>query len=151
VLFALLSGAGLRIGEALGLKVADISEDGRVLFIRRSVWHGVEQKPKTSNAIREVDIAEPLAKLLREYTAGKTGYIFSTRKGRLLGYRNVYRALNTTGKKIGKKIGLHAFRRFRTETLRRARVPEDLTRLWLGHSKASLTDFYAQGLYKDEP
>jgi hypothetical protein len=49
-----------------------------------------------------------------------------------------------------RKIGLDAFRRFRTETLRRARVPEDLTRLWLGQSKQSVTDFYAGGLEKDE-
>jgi integrase len=50
----------------------------------------------------------------------------------------------------GKKVGLHAFRRFRTETLRRARVPEDLTKLWLGHSKQTVTDLYAIGLQKDE-
>jgi hypothetical protein len=34
--------------------------------------------------------------------------------------------------------------------LRRARVPEDLTTLWLGHSKKTVTDFYASGLHKDE-
>ncbi|MGH2508133.1 MAG: hypothetical protein ACRDHZ_12120, partial [Ktedonobacteraceae bacterium] len=50
----------------------------------------------------------------------------------------------------GKKVGFHAFRRFRTETLRRVRVPEDLTKLWLGHSKQTVTDFYATGLEKDE-
>ena len=49
----------------------------------------------------------------------------------------------------GKKIGLHSVRRFGTETLRRARVPEDLTKLWLGHSKESVTDFYAGGLQND--
>lgn len=46
--------------------------------------------------------------------------------------RNVLRALHATGK----KVGLHALRRFRTETLRRARVPHDLERFWLGHAKA---------------
>ena len=60
--------------------------------------------------------------------------------------RNVLRALHATGK----KVGFHAFRRFRTETLRRARVPEDLIRLWLGHSKQSVTDLYASGLERDE-
>ena len=55
------------------------------------------------------------------------------------------RALHLTGK----KIGLHAFRRFRTETLRRARVPEDLIKVWLGHSKESITDYYATGLEDD--
>ena len=43
----------------------------------------------------------------------------------------------------------HAFRRFRTEVLRRSRVPEDLVKLWLGHSKVSITDFYADGLRHD--
>jgi hypothetical protein len=33
---------------------------------------------------------------------------------------------------------------------RRGRVPEDLIRLWLGHAKQSITDFYAGGLEKDE-
>jgi hypothetical protein len=41
-------------------------------------------------------------------------------------------------------------RRFRAETLRRARVPKDLLRFWLGHAAASVTDKYAQGLSEDE-
>jgi integrase len=145
VLFALLAGTGLRIGEALALKTTDLSSDCRVLHVRRSIWHGQEQQPKTPSAIRAVDIAEPLARLLREY-ANESAYLFATNTGRPLGQRNVLRALHATGK----KVGLHVFRRFRTETLRRARVPEDLTTQWLGHSKKTVTDFYAGGLQKDE-
>jgi len=145
-LFALLAGTGLRIGEALGVKSTDLESDYRVLHVRRSIWQGQEQEPKTPNAVRVVDIAEPLARLLQDYVAGKTGYLFATRNGRPLAQRNVLRALHATGK----KVGLHAFRRFRTETLRRARVPEDLTKLWLGHSKETVTDYYAGGLQKDE-
>lgn len=145
VLFALLAGSGLRIGEALALKSTDLSPDCRVVSVRRSIWHGQEQQPKTPNAVRVVDIAEPLAGLLLDYAAGKSGYLFATASGRPLGQRNVRRALHATGK----KIGFHAFRRFRTETLRRARVPEDLIKLWLGHSKESVTDFYAGGLQND--
>jgi integrase len=145
MLFALLAGTGLRIGEALGLKPLDLSPDCRVLFVRRSIWHGQEQLPKTPNAVREVDVAEPLARLLREHVAGTAGYLFAAASGRPLQQRNVLRALHATGK----KVGLHSFRRFRTETLRRARAPEDLIKLWLGHSKDTLTDFYAIGLYKD--
>jgi len=146
VLFALLAGTGLRIGEALALKPTDFSQDSRVLQVSRSIWHGQEQAPKTSSAIRVIDIPEPLAQLLRELVAVKPDYLFAVKSGRPLQQRNVLRALHATGK----KIGLHAFRRFRTETLRRARVPEDLTRLWLGHSKQSVTDFYAGGLENDE-
>jgi hypothetical protein len=76
---------------------------------------------------------------------GKSGYLFATKNRRPIQQRNVLRALHATGK----KIGLHSFLRYRTETLRRARVPEDLTKLWLGHSKDTVTDFYASGLSKD--
>lgn len=145
VLFALLAGTGLRIGEAVGLKSTDFASDCRVLHVRRSIWHGQEQQPKTPNAVREVDIAEPLSRLLREYVNGKSGYLFAAASGRPLQQRNVLRTLHATGK----KIGFHAFRRFRTETLRRARVPEDLIKLWLGHAKSTVTDFYASGLSKD--
>ena len=49
-----------------------------------------------------------------------------------------------------RKLDLHAFRRFRTETLSGTSVPEDLIKLWLGHSKTSITDLYAAGLERDE-
>jgi integrase len=146
LLFALLAGTGLRIGEALALKPTDFSPDCRVLQVSRSIWHGQEQAPKTPSAVRVVDIVEALARFLRELVAGASGYLFAVKSGRPLQQRNVLRALHATGK----KVGLHAFRRFRTETLRRSRVPEDLTRLWLGHSKQSITDFYAGGLERDE-
>ena len=148
VFFALLAGTGLRIGEALGLKTEDLSDDCSVLHVKRSIWHGREQAPKTPNAVRVVDIAAPLAAVMREYVAGKAdgAYLFSTHNGRPIERRNAHRALHATGK----KVGFHAFRRFRTETLRRARVPEDLTRLWLGHSKQTITDLYALGLQNDE-
>jgi integrase len=122
VLFALLAGTGLRIGEVLALKTTDLSPDRRVLHVRRSIWRGQEQQPKTPSAIRDVDVAEPLAQLLKQYAADKSRYLFATKSGRPLGQRNVLRALHATGK----KVGLHSFRRFRTGTLRRARVPEDL-------------------------
>ncbi len=145
VLFALLAGTGLRIGEALGLKSTDLSPECRVLYVRRSIWNGQEQEPKTPAALREIDIPGPLSRVLQEYVVCKSGYLFATKGGRSLQQRNVRRAL----RRHEQKVGFHAFRRFRTETLRRARVPEDLIRLWLGHSKSSVTDFYAGGLSKD--
>jgi integrase len=140
VLFALLAGTGLRAGEALVLKPSDFSPDFRVLHVTKSIWHGREQDPKTPAASREVDIAEPLAALLQVFAEGKAGYMFGTRSGRPLAQRNVHRAAG---------VSLHAFRRFRTETLRRARVPEDLIGLWLGHAPHSVTHLYAGGLQND--
>lgn len=146
-LFALLAGTGLRIGEALALKRSDLSPECRVLNVQRSLWHGKEQDPKTPAAVRVVDIPEALATLLREYVADKAGYLFTTRKGqRPLGQRNALRALHDTGA----NVGFHALRRFRTETLRRIPVPQDLERLWLGHASATVTDWYARGLQLDK-
>jgi integrase len=140
VMFALLAGTGLRAGEALALKRADFSPDFRVLQVTRSIGHGREQAPKTPSAVRDVDIAEPLAMLLRAYAEDKPGYLFATRSGRPLAQRNVHRSAG---------VGLHAFRRFRTENLRRAGVPEDLIDLWIGHAPRSVTDLYASGLKND--
>jgi integrase len=146
LLFAVIAGTGLRIGEALALKWEDLSESCTVVNVRRSIWHGQEQEPKTPNAVRVIDIPDHLARMLREQMDREGKYLFHTKKGRPLQQRNATRALHATGK----KVGFHAFRRFRTETLRRARVPEDLIRLWLGHAKRTVTDFYAAGLEKDE-
>ena len=146
LLFAVIAATGLRIGEALALKWEDLSENCTVLNVRRSIWHGLEQEPKTPNAVRVIDIPDQLARMLREQMDREGVYLFHTKKGRPLQQRNAIRALHATGK----RVGFHAFRRFRTETLRRARVPEDLIRLWLGHSKQTVIDFYAAGLEKDE-
>jgi integrase len=145
VFFALLAGTGLRIGEALALKPSDLSPDCRVLYVRRSIWHGHEQEPKTPNAIREIDIPEALAALLRDYVANKSGYLFAVASGRPLSQRNLHHVLHATGK----RVGFHAFRRFRAQTLRRARAPEDLIGLWLGHARRTVTDLYATGLQQD--
>ena len=145
LLFAVIAGTGLRIGEALALKWEDLSENC-ILKVRRSIWHGQEQEPKTPNAVRVIDIPDQLARMLREQLDREGAYLFHTKKGRPLHQRNAIRALHATGK----RVGFHAFRRFRTETLRRARVPEDLIRLWLGHAKQTVTDFYAAGLENDE-
>jgi len=142
ILIALLAGTGPRIGEALGLKVEDLTDDCRVLRVRRSLWCRKEQAPRTSNAIRIIDVHETLARALRAYTAGKTGLLFATKKGKPLGQRNVLHALL----KAGGTCGFHGFRRFRTETLRKERIPEDLIKLWVGHASKTVTALYAEGL-----
>jgi integrase len=138
ILFALLAGTGLRIGEALGLKGSDLSLDCRTIHVQRSIWRGQEQSPKTANAIRFVDVPEELAVVLRTHV--KQGYLFSTSKGRPLQSRNVLRVLHATGK----QIGFHAFRRFRLTWLRKRGVPSDLERCWMGHAPKEIGDIYSK-------
>jgi len=139
VLFALLAGTGLRIGEALGLRSSDFGSDCRVLHVRRSLWRGQEQEPKTSNAVRVVDIPEVLARELREHVSGVSGYLFATRQGKPLQQRNVLRVLHNV-----KPVGFHAFRRFRLTWLRKTGAPKDLERFWMGHAPAEVGDLYSK-------
>jgi hypothetical protein len=85
-----------------------------------------------------------LAQALRRYTEGKDGYLFTTRAGRLLDQRNSLKALHGAGN----GGGFHAFRRFRFAVLRKAGVPENLIKLWIGHSQ-NLMDLYAAQLRLD--
>ncbi len=91
VLLALLAGTGLRIGEALGLKLGEhLSGDFSTIRVRQSVWRSTVQAPKTDNAIREVDIPTSLAEFLKAYVGGRTsGFLFHSESGRPLAQRNI--------------------------------------------------------------
>ncbi len=139
MLFSLLAATGLRVGEALALRSTDFGPDCRVLYVRRSVWRGTEQEPKTSNAVRIVDIPEVFACELRGYLASLNGYLFATADGKPLQQRNVLRILHGV-----KSVGFHAFRRFRLTWLRKIGVPKDLERYWMGHAPEEVGDLYSK-------
>jgi hypothetical protein len=70
--------------------------------------------------------------------------MFTTRAGRLLDQRNSLKALQGAGN----RGGFHAFRCFRFAVLRKAGVPENLIKQWMGHSQ-NLMDLYAAQLRLD--
>ncbi len=154
-LFALLAGTGLRIGEALGIRISDFSDDFKTVSISRSVWRSKTQEPKTANAVRQIDLPSPLAAYIKAYVGSrKIGFLFESGAGKPLNQRNLLRdglwkirrdlKLNQDGK------GFHAFRRFRTSHLRRNRVPWDLEKFWMGHANRDVTDKYAESLKEDK-
>jgi len=154
VLFALLAGTGLRIGEAFGLKLGEhLSGDFSTIKVRQSVWRGSLQAPKTDNAVREIDVPSSLAAFLKASVGGGTsGFLFQTESGRPLAPRNVLRdGLDKIRRDMKLEDGkaFHSFRRFRTAHLRKNRVPWDLQKLWLGHANKDVTDRYAEQLKED--
>jgi integrase len=153
-LYALLAGSGLRVGEAVGLRVEHVLDNCSRLIVAQSVWGGKEQAPKTASAYREVDICEELAYLLRRHIGHrKDGFVFQTRTGNPISPRNAARdsldpILDEMGaKKEGKRF--HSFRRLRSEVLRKNRVPWQLEKFWLGHASRDISDRYAEGLSDD--
>jgi hypothetical protein len=110
----------------------------KVVHVRRSIWPGQEQAPKTPNAIRVVDIPEVLARVLRPYVSRISGYLFATKERFLLQQRNVLRVLHAR-----KPVGFDSFRRFRLTWLRKNSVPKDLERYWMGHAPEEIGDLYS--------
>ena len=116
MLFALLGGTGLRIGEALGLKIGDhLSGDFSTIRVRQNVWRGSVQTPKTDNAVREIALPSSLAAFLKASVGGRaSGFLFRTESGRPLTQRNVLR--DGLGKirrdmKLEDGKAFHSFRR----------------------------------------
>jgi integrase len=152
-LYALLAGTGLRVGEALAIKLDAYSEahttisfDCKTIHVRKSIWNGREQRPKTENAIRSVDIPEILAAFLKSFVGDRaSGFLFQTDSGLPLGQSNILRdSLHNLGVE-----GFHCFRRFRASYLRKNRVPWDLEKFWIGHASKDVTDKYAEQLKDD--
>jgi integrase len=146
VLFALLAGTGMRIGEAAGLHVDDLDFANCVVHVRRSVWSGQELAPKTENAVREIDIDPALAEMLRQHLGErKTGRFFEARNGSPICGNNIRkRVLHPLLEQLGiPGAGLHAFRHSRVTMLRKNGTPEDLQRQWIGHSNLRTTDRYS--------
>ena len=155
ILFALLAGSGLRIGEALGLKVGEhISADCKTLYVRQSVWNCKEQDPKTENAVRDIDVCSDLGVMLKHYIGDRTnGFLFHADSGKPLLQRNILRdGLNPILTKLNLKQNgkaFHSFRRFRVVHLRKNRVSWDIEKFWIGHANKDVTDKYAAQLTED--
>jgi integrase len=147
ILYALLAGTGLRVGEAFGLEVRHLSTDCRTITVEQSCWQKSIQTPKTKSAYRQIDVCPELAKLIKEFIGDrKSGLVFANGTGGPLSQTNVVRrSLHPILEELGvEKTGFHAMRRFRTTWLRKQRTPEDLIRFWLGHAKSSMTDAYSK-------
>lgn len=69
MIFILCGAGGFRAGEALGIEIdKHISPDFLTISVKQKVHHGrVEQRLKTANGLRQVDLHPAIAALLREF------------------------------------------------------------------------------------
>lgn len=140
-LYVLLASSGLRIGEALALRIGPSETSSyfsdAAVTVHTSLWRRREQDPKTISAFRTVEIAGPAANRIAEFAKDRSGFLFGN------GLPPSESAFRDRLDKIGVR-GFHAFRRWRTTWLRKNRVQEDLIRFWCGHSEKSVTDGYSK-------
>jgi integrase len=155
MIFVLGGAGGFRVGEELGIEIdKHISPDFLTISIKQKVHHGrVEQRLKTANGFRQVDLHPAIANLLREFVGDrKTGFLFCTRNGKPLSATNIIRRhlhkalkeLNYINPHTGThKAGNHAFRRFRNTYLRnKTQCPDGLRNYWMGHAGKDMSDLY---------
>jgi len=147
MLFILCGATGLRIGEALGIRIEKIFDNGARIIIDEKAWRGeIHDYLKTDNGEREVDLPEIVARLLVEFIGDReTGLLFCTRKGNQLSQSNILRRhLHPALKEVGfEKAGNHAFRRYRNTFLRNyTPCPESVRNFWLGWSEEGMSGLY---------
>ncbi len=145
---------GLRQGELLGLKWEDIDTESATLKVRRQLGHdGSYSEPKTKAARRTVDLSQPVLDALKEYRTDQlqsrlmagsewedNGLVFTTQRGRPLGYRNVIRNFHALLDRTAlPRIRFHDLRHT-TATLQLA-SGADIKQVQelLGHSQVTLT------------
>jgi integrase len=159
VLYALLAGSGLRIGEAVAIRLgfmsddySTISEDCSTIYIRQAVWRGKEQDPKTQAAVRDVDLPKELAALLSEFVGDrKEGFLFRSASGRPLSPRNILRdSLHPALLALKQpRAGSHCFRPFRESMLQMSDARNLLIDYWMGHENREMGARYAKQLIEN--
>jgi integrase len=159
--FALLANTGLRRGEALALRWADVDFEKEVLRVRGTLARVDGQlmvtEPKTAKSRRTIRLSPAAARILRALKATQTterlkagsqwvqtGYVFTTETGRPCDPRHALRALKVASDRAGLPgIGLHTLRHSAASVMISNGVPLKVVSEILGHASISVTgDIY---------
>ena len=154
--------AGLRVGEALGLRWEDVLWNKRALYIRRTLIRMsnqaetyVQDSPKSKTSVRKIPLsAKALAVLekLFDQSLTKEGFVFAREDDSSLpySYSSVEFHIKSLCKDLGISYkGMHAFRHtFATNCYNKGCDVKILSKL-LGHSDVSITYNIYIHLYGD--
>jgi integrase len=145
VLYAIASETGMRAGELYGLELTDIDWIRSQIHVRRSVFDGELQSPKSKNAYRVIPVKPWLLELIKQYVGErKTGLIFLNKRGHAMRHTTVLRRhFHPLLAKLGiAQCGLHAFRHARVSYLVQCGVPREVIKKWVGHGSDAMIELY---------
>jgi integrase len=146
---------GLRAGELWGLQWGDIDWNAKQVHVRRSLWKGNFQTPKTKNSVRRVDISDHLTHELKKWKLqcpkGEMDLIFLGADGKPSSHDNVARRHFVAALRRGKlrQVSFHSLRH--TNASMRILANQNIKYLsqQLGHSSIQITlDVYGH-LFND--
>jgi len=150
-LLILLYLTGVRIGEALALKWSDVDFEHSKLYIRRSIWHGNEQTPKSRRSIRAKHLLPGLQYALKRHQelsvyARPEDYVFTNGAGHPwdpddLRRRVLYRAMDKAKieRRVARAYGFHLFRHSAGSQMQEGTGDLKQTQSFPGHSGISVT------------
>lgn len=152
--FRVLFYTGIRVGELLALRWADVDLPSRSLLVRRTVSAGDETPPKGGRH-RAVPLADPAMKALarlgaRDHFVAPDDYVVCNRWGRRLdasALRRRYRRACDAARL--RPVKLHGLRHAAGSIVART-TDAVFVRDYLGHSKLSTTDRYLGAKHRPE-
>jgi len=158
-LIATALATGMRQGELLGLKWADVDLTRRVLHVQRQLQRdGTFEEPKTTKGRRTIDLPASCVAILKEHRRQQTeerllvgpewqhdDLIFCTHQGKPLSQRNVLRAYKLVLSRASlPDVSFHALRHTAATLLLLQGVHPKVVQERLGHSNISMTlDIYS--------
>jgi integrase len=152
--FRVLFYTGIRVGELLTLRWAEVDLGGCSLLVRRNLSAEVETEPK-GRRNRYVPLPDPavaaLARLAsRDEFVGHEDYVVCNRWGRRLDPSALRRRYHLACEAAGlRRVKLHGLRHAAGSILARTADPV-FVRDYLGHSKLSTTDRYVGAKHRPE-
>jgi integrase/recombinase XerD len=145
-LFALLHDSGVRVGEALGLRHADIAAAERqITIVPRVNDNGARSKSREQ---RTIPVSDQLIRLWSDYLHEEYGdldsdhlfvNLFAEPRGRALSYPAVYDLVLRLRKRTGIDFNPHWARHSYATRMLRDRVPVEVVSKLLGHVSVTTT------------
>jgi len=145
---------GMRFGELLGLKWADVDLTRHTLHVQRQLQRdGAYGEPKTAKGRRTIDLPASCVAVLKEHKRQQNeerllvgpawqhhDLLFCTHQGKSLAQRNVFRAFKLLLDRAGlPDISFHALRHTAATLLLLQGVHPKVVQERLGHSNISMT------------
>jgi integrase len=141
--FELLAQTGLRIGEAVALTWADLDLGKRRLTVRRRIYRGRFDAPKSKYGRRTIPLSRGLSQALWRLrgTALDDAPVFASRDGTHLDASNLAaRVLKPAARRAGVGwVGFHTFRHTCATLLFRNGLNAKQVQMWLGHHSPAFT------------
>lgn len=107
---------GMRLGELRALMWSDIDWNSSTIRVRRSVWHGQFQEPKTRNSVRTIGMSPRLSEVLKEHKLyapwSADDLVFCTEAGKIIDDANLrHRVFEPALERAGlRKMRIHDLR-----------------------------------------